>query len=91
MMAETVEKVEMSHMIQEARIEAGIPTSAEAARRVGMAQTNYWRLENESRQPSWRLIHRVIVGLGLHLERFFPDHMILEAAHRIVGRKSPAQ
>jgi transcriptional regulator with XRE-family HTH domain len=93
-MAETVEKAaehELGRTIVDARLEAGIPTSAEAARRVGMAQTNYWRLEHRSEMPSWMLVHRVIVGLGLPLEKFFPDSLILAAADRISGKSAPGK
>lgn len=84
-------QTEIGRKIVEARLDAGIPTSAEAARRVGMAQTNYWRLENRSEQPSWRIVHRAIVALGLPLERFFPGQMILAAAHRIAGGSTAKQ
>jgi transcriptional regulator with XRE-family HTH domain len=76
---------EVGRQLRAARKAAGIDSGKEAGDRVGMAQSNYWRLENKQARPGWPAVHRLIVSLNLGLEHFFPRKMILEAARRIEG------
>jgi transcriptional regulator with XRE-family HTH domain len=69
-----------------ARRPAGYPTQAAAARAVGMQPNHFNRLERAGRDPAWSTVYRVIVGLGLPLEFFFPDGLILDSARRIGER-----
>lgn len=58
--------------LKAARLAAGIPTAAEAARRLRMEEDFFRDLERDKGTPSWATVYRVIVGLGLDPGFFLP-------------------
>ena len=69
-----------------ARLAAEIPSGCEAARRAGMTQPHFWRLEKGIKEPLYTTAWRLIVRLWLPLEAFFPEQLIIESAARIQSR-----
>jgi hypothetical protein len=72
--------------IRAARVAAGHGNVSAAARSLGMAPSNLIRLELGGRSGTWATVRRVIVGLNLGLEYFFPESLILAAADRVRRR-----
>lgn len=76
--------------LRRARLEAGADSLAGAAGRVGMEPAHLSRLERGGRaRPAWATVHRLIVGLGLGLEWFYPPDLILGAADRLRAGAAP--
>jgi transcriptional regulator with XRE-family HTH domain len=67
--------------LRAAREAAGM-SGAEAARRLGMAPSNYWRLERRE-SPHWATVLALLETLGLPLEAFVPHALIAASAHRL--------
>jgi transcriptional regulator with XRE-family HTH domain len=68
-----------------ARPGAGYQTMQEACNKLGMAHPNWSKYENGLQEPGWSTGVRIITGLGLALECFFPSAAILAAADRLRG------
>jgi transcriptional regulator with XRE-family HTH domain len=81
-----VEVPDFSERLRAARELAGYPTQRSAAREIGMEANHLCRLERASRVAAWPTVYRLIVGLRLPLELFFPEDLILDAARRIEDR-----
>lgn len=65
--------------------------AADAATRVGMDRSNYWRVERVRRNPSWSMAWRLLVGLNLDLSRFFPPEQVLLSARLVEERQRASE
>lgn len=68
-----ITKEECGRRLKAARIAAGYDNHHRVGEKLGMAPAAYGDYERGHKAPTWPILHRIIVGLGLDIAILFPE------------------